>query len=140
MNGFFQKEDLASEFIMELGKIGIAIGGEALKSGRRALGIIGLVGAVRLLAGDHLPGSPISQVEGHVGFLLPVDSFESFFGKNDANSGKRSDILAVQIVLPTDTSQNAHFSLRVESKFVSGTFPRERVNRHCNKASRLPWT
>lgn len=129
VNGFFQKEDLASEFIMELGKIGIAIGGEALKSGRRALGIIGLVGAVRLLAGDHLPGSPISQVEGHVGFLLPVDSFESFFGKNDANSGKRSDILAVQIVLPTDTSPKMRISAcGVESKFVSGTFPRERVN------------
>jgi len=129
VNGFFQKEDIASEFIMELGKIGIAIGGEALKSGRRALGIIGLVGAVRLLAGDHLPGSPISQVEGHVGFLLPVDSFESFFGKNDANSGKRSDILAVQIVLPTETSPKMRISAcGVESKFVSGTFPRERVN------------
>lgn len=128
VNGFFHEEDIASEFILELGKIGIAIGGEALKTGRRALGIIGLVGAVRLLAGDYLSGSPISHHEGQVGFLIPVDSFESFFGKINTSSAKRSDILALKIVLPTsDSPKMCIFACGVESKFVSGTFSRDRV-------------
>ena len=42
VNGFFGREDIAGKFIGELGRIGIAIGGEALMSGRHALGIIGL--------------------------------------------------------------------------------------------------
>jgi len=135
VNGFFGREDIASKFIVELGKIGIAIGGEALKSGRRALGIIGIVGAVRLLTGSNLPKSPISIDEGHVGFLIPVDSFESFFGKNDPSSGKRSDILAVQIDLPKGTPGKMRISAcGVECKFVSKTFSREQVKEALEQA------
>jgi hypothetical protein len=123
VNGFFEK-DVASEFIVELGKIGIAIGGEALKSGRHALGIIGLVGAVRLMTGKTADGRiPLSNSSNTIGFILPVDSFESFFGTNNSSNGKRTDLLAIQLVLPDINSDKIQISAcGIESKFVSGTF------------------
>ena len=53
VNGFFGRNDIANSFIVELGRIGISIGGEALKSGRHALGVVGLVGAVRFILGNR---------------------------------------------------------------------------------------
>lgn len=123
VNGFFGREDIAGKFIGELGRIGIAIGGEALMSGRHALGIIGLVGAVRLLVGKASDGrAPLSRGSGSVGFLVPVDSFASFFGGSGLGDGKRADLLAVQLVLPSEGSDKMRISaFGVESKFVSGT-------------------
>ena len=47
VNGVFDvSHDLASEFVTELGNLGLAIAGEAMKSGRHALGTVGIVGAV----------------------------------------------------------------------------------------------
>ena len=126
VNGFFGRKDFASDFIVKLGSVGIAIGGEALRSGRHALGIIGLIGAVQMLVGRTSDGkSPISSSSGTIGFLIPVDSFSSFFGKNSSvqGSGKRTDLLAVRLVLPNSRSQKLCISAcGVESKFVSGTF------------------
>lgn len=128
VNGFFGREDIAGEFIAELGRVGIAIGGEALKSGRRALGIIGLVGAVRLLIGENQELPAIYRGPGSIGFLIPVDSFESFFGKTGSDSEKRSDLLAVQISLPSNPGKKMHISAcGIESKFVSGTYSRQRA-------------
>lgn len=123
VNGFFNRDDIAGGFVVELGRIGIAIGGEALKSGRHALGIIGLVGAVRLLVEKAGNGSaPLSCGPGTVGFLVPVDSFASFFGKRGLGDGKRTDLLAVQLHLPSPGSGKLRISAcGVESKFVSGT-------------------
>lgn len=124
VNGFFGRNDIAGGFIVELGRIGIAIGGEALKSGRHALGIIGLVGAVRLFvgkAGDA--GAPLSCSPRVVGFLIPVDSFASFFGKSGSGDRRRTDLLAIRIVLPSHSSGKMRISAcGVESKFISGTF------------------
>jgi len=130
VNGFFGKNDVADGFIVELGKIGIAIGGEALKSGRHALGIIGLVGAVRLLIGKASDGrSPLSCESGVVGLLVPVDSFTSFFGKSGSGDGKRTDLLAIRIVLPRTDSDKVRISAcGVESKFVSGTLGNTRAH------------
>jgi len=129
VNGFFGREDIAGQFIAELGRIGIAIGGEALKSGRRALGIIGLVGAVRLLAGETGAGSLFSRELGSLRFLIPVDSFESFFGKASSGEEKRSDLLAVHIRLPRTSGEKMHISAcGVESKFTSNTYSRERAS------------
>lgn len=123
VNGFFGRNDIAGEFIVELGRIGIAIGGEALKSGRHALGIVGLVGAVRLMVGKARDGRiPLPCTPGVVGFLLPVDSFGHFFGKTGAGDGKRTDLLAVHLTLPSTASSKMRISAcGVESKFVSGT-------------------
>ena len=124
VNGFFNRENIAGDFIVELGKIGISIGGEALKSGRHALGTIGLIGAVRLLVDETSNGrSPLSCSPSTVGFLVPVDSFSSFFGKSGSRQGKRSDLLAVNLVLPTCETEKLRVSaFGVESKLVSGTF------------------
>jgi hypothetical protein len=124
VNGCFGSEDIAGRFIVDLGKIGIAIGGEALKSGRHAMGIIGLIGAARLLTGKTSNGRvPLSPGPECVGFLIPVDSFSTFFGKSGSEVGKRTDLLAIQLFIPTSNSGNVRISAcGVESKFISGTF------------------
>lgn len=127
VNGFFGKDSIAKDFIAELGNLGIAIGGEALKSGRHALGVIGLVGAVRLFQGvDSNRISPLRCESGRVGFLVPIDSFISFFGHSDAgvnDESKRADLLAIQLVLPNSANDRMKiYSCGIESKFVSGTF------------------
>ena len=137
VNGFFRQEDVANNFIVELGEIGIAIGGEALKSGRHALGVIGLIGAVRLLVGEASDGrSPISSSDRGIGFLIPVDSFSSFFGRSGSGDGKRTDLLAVQVVFPGSESGKLRISAcGVESKFVSGTFGNTRAENALNQAT-----
>ena len=129
VNGFFNRENIAGDFVVELGEIGISIGGEALRSGRHALGIIGLIGAVRLLVDKTSNGqSPVSCSPSTVGFLVPVDSFSSFFGKSGSGQGKRSDLLAVQLVLPMCEPEKLRISAcGVESKLVSGTFSNTRA-------------
>jgi hypothetical protein len=124
VNGFFGRDDIAGDFIVELGRIGIAIGGEALRSGRHARGIIGLIGAVRLLVGTTNDGkAPLPCSNGTIGFLVPVDSFSSFFGKTGSGDSKRTDLLAVQLVLPSPEYSHLRISAcGVESKLVSGTF------------------
>ena len=105
-------KNISETFITELGKIGIAIGSEALRSGRHALGIIGLVGAARLLT------NLTKETDDNMGFLVPVDSFASFF-----RNGKRGDLLAVRISLPSSEKGILRISAcGVEAKFVSGTF------------------
>lgn len=124
INGFFGRNDIASAFIVELGKIGIAIGGEALRSGRHALGIIGLVGAARLFVSRTRDGqAPLLPTARTLGFLLPVDSFASFFGKIDLSDSRRTDLLAVHLVLPGHDSSKLRISAcGVESKLVSRVF------------------
>lgn len=124
VNGFFGRDDIAGGFIVELGRIGIAIGSEALRSGRHALGIIGLIGAVRLLVGTTSNGkAPLPCSASTIGFLVPVDSFSSFFGKTGSGDGKRTDLLAVQLILPSHESGHLRISAcGVESKLVSGAF------------------
>lgn len=130
VNGFFGRSDIAGEFIVELGRIGIAIGGEALKSGRHALGIVGLVAAVRLMVGKAQDGRvPLPRTPGIVGFFLPVDSFGSFFGNSGLGDGKRTDLLAVHLTLPGPSSDKMRISAcGVESKFVSGTLGNARAH------------
>lgn len=130
VSNVFGRNDVAGKFIVELGKIGIAIGGEALKSGRRALGVIGLVGAVRLFIEKTTNGlTPLSSRSGSVGFLVPVDSFVSFFGNSDSSGGKRADLLAIQLVLPSQGYNKMRISAcGVESKYVSGIFGLAQAN------------
>jgi len=127
VSGIFGREDVASAFIEELGKIGIAIGGEALKSGRHALGVVGLIGAVRLFLGQGGEGNtPLKNDSESIGFLIPVDSFASFFGhatEDPEQPAKRTDLLAIQLYLPKLPDDKILISAcGVESKFVSGTY------------------
>ena len=130
---FFGRSDIAKSFIVELGKVGISIGGDALKSGRHSLGVIGLVGAVRLFStnGSEIP-TPIVCNTKAVGFLIPVDSFDSFFGKVGSTQsglgGKRADLLAVQLTLPQGEHGRIAISCcGIESKFTSRTLGNTRA-------------
>ena len=141
VNGFFGGKDIANEFVVELGRIGISIGGEALKSGRHALGVVGLVGAVRLFQGSGVGTPyPFTVDSEAVGFLIPVDPFASFFGKVGSGQsgldGKRSDLLAVQVSLSQEASRNMKISCSgIESKFTSGAFDLQRAHDALKQAS-----
>jgi DNA phosphorothioation-dependent restriction protein DptH len=127
VNGFFGREDVAGKFIEELGALGIAIGGEALKSGRHALGVVGLVGTIRLLNGTGGNGKgAFRQGQNCVGFLIPVDPFVSFFGRKAGSRTKideysrRTDLLAIQLVLPGNgEGRLGIYACGIESKLVS---------------------
>jgi DNA phosphorothioation-dependent restriction protein DptH len=133
VNGIFGvSEDLASEFVTELGQIGLAIAGEAMKSGRHALGSVGVVGAVRLMSGNANSVGPLRWSRSSVGFLLPVDSFRDIleggpasFGQRDGNEGhRRADLLAVVLQLPNVLGETLVIqAASIECKFTSGTFP-----------------
>ncbi len=116
INGFFGSQDIARGFISDLGRIGIAIGGEALRSGKRA------VGAVRILSGvtnNNLNMGNETPI--CLGLLIPVDSFSSFFGRLTDNDKRRADLLLVTMIIPIDPSRNIKISAcGIESKFISG--------------------
>ena len=118
VDGFFEQTNLAEDFIKALGEIGIAIGGEALKSGRHGMGVIGLVGAIRL-------ANNMLRTEGrYCGLLIPVDPFSSFF--SDDSDEKRGDLLAIQLELPERQDGNLVIKICcVEAKCVSGTFNKD---------------
>jgi hypothetical protein len=127
VNGFFGTSDVANKFIEELGTLGISIGGEALKSGRHALGVVGLVGTIRMLNGTGGNGKGAFQQDKNcVGFLIPIDSFVSFFGRKRGYRTKldenyrRTDLIAIQLVLPSnDKDCLGIYACGIESKFVS---------------------
>ena len=119
VDGFIGNTNLAEEFIVDLGKIGISIGGEALKSGRHGIGVIGLVGAIRLAK------FMLRTNENSCGLLIPVDPFASFFSdaSDDQNFRQRGDLLAIQLELPERQDGNLIIKIcSVEAKCVSGTF------------------
>lgn len=121
VNGLFGLQDVATSFIVELGELGIAIGGEALRSGRHAMGVVGLVGSVRMLrdGGPDLPGL-LRNDEKHVSFLVPVDAFSTLFGHDGS---KRTDLLVIQIIFPESPQDKLRiFACGIESKYVSATY------------------
>ena len=138
VNGFFERETIAKEFIAELGSLGIAIGGEALKSGRHALGVIGLVGAVRMFQSKSDRICPLRSNQKGVGFVIPVDSFIPFFGNPDGSidgDEKRADLIAIQLSFPnSDGSKLKISACGVESKFVSATFTRSMAHNALEQA------
>lgn len=118
----------------DLGSIGIAVGGEALRTGNNALGVIGLVGAARMLSaiggnsGSIRP--PLRDSETEVGLLLPVDSFDSLLGtssslKNIEEVGysRKSDLLAIQLRLLGEKRDVLSISASsIECKYTGGTY------------------
>lgn len=135
INGFFGNTDTSGSFVGDLGTTGIAIGGEALRSGRHALGVIGLVGAIRLFIGIGGSGlGAFKKNESAVGFLIPIDSFSSFFakagnqGRESDENNKRADLMAIQLFVPVNSEGLLEISAcGVEAKFISGTFPQQRA-------------
>lgn len=137
VNGIFgDTHDHASTFVTELGRMGLAIAGEAMKSGRHALGTVGLVGAVRLFVGDEENPGPLRCGNQSLGFLLPVDSFREVFDKASSSSAKRddevghrrADLLAVVLTVPRQEDANLVIqAVAVECKYSSTTYPATHV-------------
>ncbi|MGI9459771.1 MAG: ATP-binding protein, partial [Pirellulales bacterium] len=128
VNGVFDGNH-ASNFIAELGSVGLAIAGEAMKSGQHALGTIGQVAAVRFFIGVEDLRGPLAWGQNHIGFLLPVDAFDEFFDeKEDAASEsdltrKRGDFLAVSVTFPTNQNDAIVVqAVGVECKYRSNTY------------------
>ena len=91
------------------------------------MGVIGLVGTIRLFngTGGNAKGAFL-QGQKCVGFLIPIDSFESFFGSKSGSGTeidehfRRSDLLAIQLVLPINGNcRLGIYACGIESKFVS---------------------
>lgn len=123
----FEGKPLAVEIIRELGMLGLAIGGESIRSAQKSLGVIGLVGAIRLFSQrDHPIPSPLTTDENNVGFLLPVDSFHDLLGTSlDASeeNHRRSDLVGIQISLPN--TENGALKVRfaaIECKYSSSVY------------------
>ena len=110
--------------IRDLSKVGVAIGGESLRTGMKALGVLGQVGAIRLFSSENGNG-PLRNSVTQMGIILPVDSFESVLGSTGTgSSSKKSDLLAIQITLD-DKSLSRHLTISatsIEAKFASKTY------------------
>lgn len=130
LNGKFPgAPGLAVECITELGQLGLAIGGEAMKSGRHALGTLGVVAAVRLFhSGGGLKGA-FEWTEQRTGFLIPVDSFLDLLerpaksGADDApeTDRRRGDLIAMAVTMPLQGLSRLRLeALVVECKFTNG--------------------
>ena len=130
VHGIFNStQDLASEFVKELSKIGLAIAGEAMKSGRHALGTVGVVGAARLFSQITTNRSAAPNRAPTIAFLLPVDSFQEFFtSKNGETSSRlepdlRGDLLLIQLKLPTRGNPNITIeATAIECKYTTAIY------------------
>jgi hypothetical protein len=131
INGVFSSaDDYARHFVNELGAIGLAIAGEAMKSGKHALGVIGVVGAVRLFLGEQENRGAFRGLVNQKAFLIPVDSFKTLLEsqvdrQSNAGSdfgGRRADLLAVVIDVPEDTNELLRIrAAAIECKYSSST-------------------
>ena len=122
--------------IQDLGSIGIAMGSETVKTGTKALGVVGQIGAARLMCylsrsqivdGRH----PLVNGPNCAGLLFPVDSFDTVLGTTSYNietTNRKSDLLAIQLCLPKeDTNPLLISACSVECKFSSSLFPRSNI-------------
>lgn len=115
-----------NQIIADLSKVGIAVGGEALRTGMKALGVVGQVGAVRLFISND-DNAPLRDSIHQVGLLIPVDSFDSVLGSQSQiknGSNKKSDLFAIQLTLNEEYEPKVMISAAsIEAKFSSSIYP-----------------
>lgn len=121
---------LAPAVLGELARVGMALGSESLRSGSKALGVIGVVAAVRLFFPDSSPVSPIRNSGQLRGFLLPVDSFRDVLGEvldgPESGQRQRADLLAIQLGLIGD-GEVAISCSAIECKYTSGVLDHDQI-------------
>lgn len=119
-----QGKPLAPNVLSELGRVGMALGGESLRSGSKALGVIGVVAAVRLFL-PPVGDSPMRNANGTRGFLLPVDSFRELLGGSlddlEAGPRRRADLVAMQLGI-VDEGMLGISACAIECKYSSNPF------------------
>lgn len=131
--------DVAGEIIRELAQVGLAIGSESLRSGSKALGVIGVVAAIRLLSGWSGNPGALTNDNHSRGFLLPVDSFKEILGDGldlgHPTDRRRADLIAVQLVLKPADRLCMSFAA-VECKYTSYTLSEDAANNAIEQAGR----
>lgn len=136
---FFQK-DVAHALVRELGEIGIAIGSESMRSGSKALGVIGVIGATRMFLAKPPQMAALSTDQDRRGFLIPVDSFKDLLGdyleEPGTQKNQRADLLAVQIVVEPSKKVLKISFCAVECKYSSGTLTNDAAEAAFTQAQR----
>ena len=135
LNGspIFNNRDMASILINELGLVGIAVGGEAMRSGSHALGVIGVSAAVRMMS-TSAEGvmSPLKIDQNRFGFLLSADSFYELLGgaleKGSGADTRRGDLVAIQTTFHSITNELKLSFVGIECKYSSSTYPMAEVD------------
>lgn len=116
----FNKDIDSQEALIELGKLGIAIGGSMYQTGRNSVGAIGILGTVLILKKVIVL---LDTKKNSEHFVLPVDSFTDFFGKQSVNTRMRADLLYVSLSVKKN---KLYIGLvGVESKYRSSNFTQE---------------
>jgi hypothetical protein len=127
----FQGKDVADSLIAELGGIGIAIGNESLRSGNRALGVVGVIAAKRMFLPSDKEDSPFTSANDDCGFLLPVDSFRELLGSHleqPGSSKQRADLLAVNLSIDPARDRMQISYCSIECKYSQNIVSAETVS------------
>ena len=112
----------ASSVLRHLAEVGFAVG-ETMRSGMAAVGVLGVVGALRLARAAWAAGEASGRRSCTV--LLPVDCIKDLLvAPPDAGAtSKRADLLAIQLVWSVEGRPSLTMSpCAVECKYVSGTY------------------
>ena len=117
----------ASSALRELGEAGFAVG-ETMRSGKAAVGVLGLVGALRLARAAW----PTGEANGWrwCTLLFPVDCMTDFLVSptNTSENGRRTDLLAVHLVWRPNDEYSLKISYcAIECKYVSSIYPTSSV-------------
>ena len=111
----------ADQVVATMNRLGLALNKEAHQTIKKAKGCVGLTGAARIMNLELLDGRVESKSV--VSYLVPVDSFDSFFGKfsiSEGASNKLTDLLLLRFHLPAGDSEKLGISVvGVEAKFKS---------------------
>lgn len=113
----------ASAVLRELAEVGFAVG-ETMRSGKAAVGVLGVVGALRLARSAWATGE--SRGRRWCTILLPVDCFADLLVAvpGAGSSGRRTDLLALNVSWATSGAGEVSISpCAIECKYVSGVFP-----------------
>ena len=130
-----------SEVLREMAEMGIALTGESERTGRRARGCVGLVGAARTTS--HLLGLGPSSA----GIVVPVDAFASLLGGEAEAPGsftrRRTDLLLARFWWSGDGDSVAMSAVGVEAKYQSNPPARnwviDSLEQAAQTVTRLRW-
>ena len=117
----------ASSALRELAEVGFAVG-ETMRSGKAAVGVLGVVGALRLARAAWAAGEASGQRWCTV--VLPVDCFADLLvaPTREGATSQRTDLLAINLSWRTEGPPALTICpCAVECKYVSGVYPASRV-------------
>ena len=116
-----------SSALRELAEVGFTVG-ETMRSGKAAVGVLGVVGALRLARAAWSTGEANGQCWCTI--LLPVDCFSDLLvaPSGEEATSQRTDLLAINLSWRSKGPPTLSISpCAVECKYVSGIYPASRV-------------